>query len=120
MKAITTLQCDSDPDSTNSPPRTGPEYQAVAILRALANPTRLGLIRCLLQRERCVADLTEAMGLRQPRISHHLAILRKLRLVVDRRAGKQIYYSLHPCWQANGSASRLDLGPLQLEFPPDT
>jgi len=118
MKAISTLQQDSDPGRTTSPRRSGQELQTIAILSALADPTRLGLIRCLLQGERCVGDLTDAMGLRQPRVSHHLSILRKRGLVVDRRAGKKIYYRLHPCWRANGSAPRLDLGPLQLEFPP--
>ncbi len=118
MKPITTLHPELNPGRPTSPGRAGQKSQAVSVLRALADPTRLGLIRCLLQEERCVGDLTDAMGLRQPRVSHHLAILRKLHLVVDRRAGKKIYYRLHPRWQANGSPSRLDLGPVQLEFRP--
>ncbi len=110
MKPTTTL---------TSPGDAGEKSPAVSVLGALADPTRLGLIRCLLQGELCVGDLTDAMGLRQPRVSHHLAILRKLHLVVDRRAGKKVYYRLHPRWQGNGSPSRLDLGTVQMEFRPD-
>ncbi len=118
MKPTTTLHPEPNPGRPRSPGRAGQKSQAVSVLGALADPTRLGLIRCLLQGERCVGDLTDAMGLRQPRVSHHLAILRKLHLVVDRRAGKKIYYRLHPRWQGKGSPSRLDLGPVQLEFRP--
>ena len=118
MKPTTTLQPQPGPGGPKWPGRAVQKLQAVTVLRALADPTRLGLIRCLLQGERCVGDLTDAMGLRQPRVSHHLAILRKLELVVDRRAGKKIYYCLHPRWQVNGSPSRLDLGSVQLEFRP--
>ena len=119
MKPTTTLHPEPNPGRPRSPGRAGQKSQAVSVLGALADPTRLGLIRCLLQGERCVGDLTDAMGLRQPRVSHHLAILRRLDLVVDRRAGKRIYYRLHPRWQGNGSPSRLDLGAVQLEFRPD-
>ena len=118
MKPITTLHPQPKPGRSTSPYPAGGKSPAISVLGALADPTRLGLIRCLLQGERCVGDLTDAMGLRQPRVSHHLAILRRLDLVVDRRAGKKIYYRLHPRWQENGSPSRLDLGPLQLEFRP--
>jgi ArsR family transcriptional regulator len=97
--------------AADTPPQ--PAMRAIPVLRALSDPTRLGLIRCLLKGERCVGDLTDALGLRQPRISHHLAILRRLELVVDRRAGKKIFYRLHPRWQSD---ARLDLGDLRLEF----
>ncbi len=119
MKPTPTLQPEPDPGRPGAGGHAGARSQAIVVLRALADPTRLGLIRCLLQGERCVGDLTDAMGLRQPRVSHHLAILRRLDLVVDRRAGKRIYYCLHPRWRLNGSPSRLDLGLVQLEFRPD-
>ncbi len=116
MKPVRTLYPESNSGSTMASRRPGQTSQATPVLRALSDPTRLGLIRCLLQGERCVGDLTDTMGLRQPRVSHHLAILRKLDLVVDRRAGKKVYYRLHPRWQVSGSPSRLDLGAVQLEF----
>ena len=70
MKPTTTLHPEPNPGRPRSPGRAGQKSQAVSVLGALADPTRLGLIRCLLQGERCVGDLTDAMGLRQPRVSH--------------------------------------------------
>ena len=86
---------------------------AIPVLRALSDPTRLGLLRCLMDGERCVGDLTRILGLRQPRISHHLAILRRLELVTHRRAGKKIFYRLHARWHGDAS---LDLGGIRLEL----
>jgi len=41
-------------------------------LRALAEPQRLALVLLLRERERCVRDLVETLGVSQPLISHHL------------------------------------------------
>jgi len=64
---------------------------------ALAHSIRL---RCLVllqtQGELCVCELTHALDLSQPMISRHLALLREAGVVVDRRAGVWIYYSLNP------------------------
>jgi len=64
---------------------------------ALSHEIRL---RCLLmlqsQGELCVCELTHALGLSQPMISRHLALLREAGLVVDRRAGVWIYYAINP------------------------
>lgn len=69
---------------------------------ALADSTRL---RCLLllaaEGELCVCDLTHALKESQPKISRHLAILRELEIVSDRREGLWIHYRLHsdlPAW----------------------
>ncbi|MBP6104422.1 MAG: metalloregulator ArsR/SmtB family transcription factor [Gammaproteobacteria bacterium] len=63
----------------------------------LSDETRL---RCLLllqaKGECCVCDFTHALQKMQPKISRHLAILRGSRIVLDRRAGAWIYYSIHP------------------------
>ncbi len=64
---------------------------------ALANDTRLRLLMLLLREgELCVCELTHAIGVSQPHISRHLAQLRELALVADRRAGTWIYYRIHP------------------------
>ncbi|MBI3545355.1 MAG: metalloregulator ArsR/SmtB family transcription factor [Gammaproteobacteria bacterium] len=64
---------------------------------ALADTTRL---RCLLllaaEDELCVCELMHALGESQPKISRHLATLREMNVVADRRAGQWIYYRLHP------------------------
>ena len=64
---------------------------------ALANDIRL---RCLvlmqLQGELCVCELTHTLGLSQPMISRHLALLRETGLVDTRRVGQWMYYTIHP------------------------
>lgn len=69
----------------------------VALFGALANDTRL---RCLMllgaHQELCVCELTHALGVSQPHISRHLAQLREIGLVADRRNGIWVYYRIHP------------------------
>lgn len=70
---------------------------APALFQALSDPTRLRIIALLTaEGELCVCELTHALSLSQPMISRHLGQLRATGLVDDRRAGKWIYYRLHP------------------------
>ena len=70
-------------------------YQLHAHLcKALAHPTRLLIIDELRDGPRSVSELVERIGLRQSNLSQHLAILRDQRLVVARREGQTVYYSL--------------------------
>jgi len=62
-------------------------------LRALSEPTRLRLLALLLDEELTVAELQEALGMGQSRISASLGLLRRQGLVLDRRVGKNIYYA---------------------------
>jgi DNA-binding transcriptional ArsR family regulator len=64
------------------------------LCRALAEPTRLKLLSLLGEKPRAVRDLVEATGERQTKISQHLAIMRKLRIVRTERQGTEIHYSL--------------------------
>ena len=64
-------------------------------LKALASPSRLRLLTDLLGRERTVEELARAAGLSDSATSHHLRLLRSLRLVRARRSGRNVYYSLH-------------------------
>jgi DNA-binding transcriptional ArsR family regulator len=67
------------------------------LFRALADPTRLRLLLLLAgQGELCVCELTHALAEFQPKISRHLAMLRKLGIVLDRREGLWIHYRLNP------------------------
>ena len=65
-------------------------------LRALSEPTRLRLVAILLEEELTVAELQEALGMGQSRISASLGMLRRQGLVLDRRVGKNIYYAAVP------------------------
>jgi ArsR family transcriptional regulator, lead/cadmium/zinc/bismuth-responsive transcriptional repressor len=68
--------------------------QLAAIFAALADTTRLRIIDALAQEELCVCDLCAVVGLSQSAVSHQLRLLRDLRLVKHRRAGRLVYYSL--------------------------
>lgn len=60
--------------------------------KALADPTRIRILHNLSQRELCVCDLAEVLGMTQSAVSHQLRYLRTLRLVKNRRDGNTIYY----------------------------
>jgi ArsR family transcriptional regulator len=64
------------------------------LFRAFADATRLRLLNLLLEREICVCDLCEILGEIQPKVSRHLAILRRAGLVRVRRDGKRKFYAL--------------------------
>lgn len=68
--------------------------RASALLKAMANPTRLLVLCQIAQGEKSVGELEEAVGLSQSALSQHLAVLRKRHVVTARRDGQTIYYSL--------------------------
>jgi ArsR family transcriptional regulator len=66
-----------------------------ALLRVLAEPGRLrilSLIQAQPSRETCVCHLTDALGLSQPTVSHHLRVLIQAGLVDRERRGNWVYY----------------------------
>ena len=66
-----------------------------AFLRVLSEPTRMRLLALLEREELTVAELAAITGLAQPRVSTHLAKLKELDLVRDRRAGVSAYYRVN-------------------------
>jgi ArsR family transcriptional regulator, arsenate/arsenite/antimonite-responsive transcriptional repressor len=64
------------------------------VFRALADGTRLRILGLLLAREVCVCNLHETLGMPQPKVSRHLAYLRRAGLVSTRREGLWIHYRL--------------------------
>ena len=68
------------------------------ILRALGNPNRLLILDELSDGKKCVAELTEAVGLDMSTISKHLSVLKGVGLISGERQGTQVFYSLlAPC-----------------------
>ena len=65
-----------------------------ALFGALADPTRAKIVHTLLSQELCTCDLAAVIGATESGVSQHLRVLRSLRLVKARRAGKFVYYSL--------------------------
>lgn len=68
---------------------------ASELLKVCGHPVRLQILEVLLRdREACVCHLEANLGQRQAAISQHLARLRRAGLVVDRRDGWNVYYSV--------------------------
>src|SRR3954462_12679473 len=64
------------------------------LFRALADSTRLRLLNLMSEQEICVCYFIEVIGAPQPKISRHLAYLRRAGLVAARREGKWMHYRL--------------------------
>jgi len=70
---------------------------AVAVLSALAEPTRLEALRLLWDgREHCVCELMRDLGASQSRMSRHMATLKMAGLVSDRRDAQWVRYRRAP------------------------
>src|SRR5580765_8088875 len=64
------------------------------LFRALADPTRLRLLNLIADREICVCYFVEILNISQPKVSRHLAYLRRAGIVAARREGKWMHYRL--------------------------
>jgi ArsR family transcriptional regulator, lead/cadmium/zinc/bismuth-responsive transcriptional repressor len=84
----------SNPDSSiplttvvARPPQVGTLPQ---LLKVLADPTRLRIVGYLAQRELCVCDLEELLGISQSMTSHHVGVLRRAGLLLQRREERDV------------------------------
>ena len=64
------------------------------LFKAFGDPTRVEIMSLLVDGERCVTDITQAVSVSQSAISHQLRILKQMHLIKARRDGKNIHYSL--------------------------
>lgn len=65
--------------------------------KCLSDPTRLDILKLVYRHQSvCVCEITAQLNLSQPKISRHLALLRNLSILTDRRQGQWVYYALHP------------------------
>src|SRR3712207_6934243 len=68
------------------------------LLKALVDPTRLRIVGYLAQRELCVCDLEALLGISQSMTSHHLGVLRRAGLLLQRREERDtrwVYYRIN-------------------------
>jgi len=66
------------------------------LFKALADQNRLRILLMLCEKELCVCEITEVIQLAPSTVSKHLSILRNTDLIVDRKCGRWINYSLNP------------------------
>lgn len=76
--------------------RIGSREQAASWFRALGDETRLKIIDRLSEGEQCVCDLTDLLETKQSLLSFHLKTLKDAGILIDRRDGRWVYYSLNP------------------------
>lgn len=69
-------------------------YDLAELFKIFGDSTRIRILFVLFEAEVCVCDIAEALGMSQSAISHQLAILKKSKLIKNRRKGKSIFYSL--------------------------
>ena len=86
----------------------------VEFAKAIADETRQQIMKVCCCCELSVNEIVEKIGVSQPTVSHHLAILRDAELVNVRHAGKQTYYTL------NQDRVAFCCGQLMLVFAPET
>ena len=64
------------------------------IFQGLANPTRIAIVELLRDGEMSAGKLIEKLGIEQANASQHLAVLRAKQIVVNRKVGNQVFYSI--------------------------
>ena len=64
------------------------------IFQALAHPTRIAIVEALREGELPAGKLLEMLDVEQANLSQHLAVLRASQIVVNRKAGNQVYYAV--------------------------
>jgi ArsR family transcriptional regulator, zinc-responsive transcriptional repressor len=67
---------------------------AAELLKAFAHPLRLAIVLEVRNGERCVHDLVETLDAGQPLVSQHLRVLRQAGILIGRRQGREIAYSI--------------------------
>jgi len=88
------------------------------LLRALADPDRLRIVRLLCEGPRNVGDVASQLDIPLVNASHHLGVLRNANLLVGKKQGRFVVYQLADnIFQLTDAAEYLDLGCCRLEMP---
>lgn len=74
--------------------------QAAELFKQISDGTRLRILWLLCHCEECVSNISAAMDMSDPAVSHHLKLLRSSGLIISRKEGKEVYYKLADTKQA--------------------
>lgn len=69
-------------------------HDVADFFKVFGDPTRIKLLYLLIDKEMCVNDIADALGMTQSAVSHQLRVLRQSDLVKYRKDGKTVFYSL--------------------------
>ena len=78
----------------NEIPEEGKLSDLASFFKVFGDVTRVRILYALLCSEMCVCDLAQTLDMTQSAISHQLRVLKQMKLVKNRREGKQVFYSL--------------------------
>lgn len=95
------------------------QKECAGLFKALADETRLKILRLLFIGPQCVGELEAALALGQSHVSHHLKVLKTAGLLEAWRDGHKMCYALHPQVREQLSQTkqeRLDLGCCEVTF----
>lgn len=70
--------------------------ECAGILKAMADETRLLILRALFKGKKCGTEIAKELNLPQPHIAHHIGILKNANLIESWRQGQKVCYRLHP------------------------
>src|SRR5688572_20942577 len=85
------------------------EFDRELFFKALADPTRLRIINLLADQEVCVCFFVEILKTNQPKISRHLAYLRRAGIVAARREGIWMHYRISTPTDENAAKVLIDV-----------
>lgn len=90
-------------------------------LKAVSDVNRIRILAILVTGEFCVSDLVDKLEIDQPKVSHHLAILKQAGIIRNRRQGRHINYSIQEAVHRReegpgGPTDVFDLGALSVAF----
>ena len=71
-----------------------PELEIAGIFKALSDENRVKILKLLRGGEKCACHLLDALNISQPTLSHHMKILCDAGIVIGRREGKWMHYSI--------------------------
>jgi len=76
--------------------KTNLVYQLISeIFKTLAHPLRIQILLSLAEKERCVCELLQEIGVEQSNLSQHLRILKKQGIIDSRKDGQRMFYRIN-------------------------
>jgi len=110
------MRSETSGDPAGPDPAQGDPADCARRLKVLADPTRLGVVRLLMEGPRHVWAINEEIGIDQSLLSHHLRVMRDAGIVVSERDGRAVLYRLSPDTRPVGGREGVDLGCCTLSF----
>ncbi len=81
-------------DLLNKLPSYEQSEEITNILSVLSDPTRLRILWFLCHTTECVNDISEAVNMSAPAVSHHLKLLKQVKIIESKKDGKEMLYTL--------------------------